>query len=119
VGFMLSKRRRRRTVGNLWASCSANGGGGGVSLNVYANRTTALFSGWEHNLRLLRMDKEPEEIPGEPEIFATEDNAFIDAVRLNDPSGILCPYSEGLETLEVTLAANQSIETGEPVKIPH
>jgi len=106
-------------VGNLWASCSANGGGGGVTLNIYANRTTALFSGWEHNLRLLRTDKEPEEIPGEPNIFAIEDNAFIDAVRLSDPSGILCPYSDGLKTLEVTLAANQSMETGEPVKIPH
>jgi len=106
-------------IGNLWASCSANGGGGGVTLNVYANRTTALFSGWEHNLRLLRAKTEPEEIPGEPEIFAVEDNAFIDAIRLNDPSGILCSYADGLKTLEVTLAANQSMETGKPVKIPH
>jgi len=104
-------------VGNLWASCSANGGGGGVSLSIYANRTTALFTGWGHALRLLRVNMEPEEIPGEPNIFEIEDNAFIDAVRLNDPSRILCPYAEGLKTLKVTLAANQSMRTGKPVRI--
>lgn len=104
-------------VGSLWASCSANGGGGGVSLSIYASNTTALFTGWEHSLRLLRAGAEPEEIAGEPNIFEIEDNAFIDAVRLNDPSKILCSYSEGLKTLEVTLATNQSMVSGEPVKI--
>jgi len=104
-------------VGNLWASCSANGGGGGVSLSIYANRTSALFSGWEHSLRLLRVNMEPEEIPGETNIFEIEDNAFIDAVRLKDASRILCPYSDGLKTIEVTLAANQSIDAGKPVKV--
>jgi len=106
-------------VGNLWASCSTNGGGGGVSLSVYANRTTALFSGWNHSLRLLRAGMEPEEIPGEPNIFEIEDNAFIEAVRLNEPSRILCPYPDGLKTLEVTLAANQSMNLGKPIKVRH
>jgi len=106
-------------VGNLWASCSADGGGGGVSLSVYANQTTALFTGWEHSLRLLRKDAKPEEIPGEPDIFAVEDAAFIEAVRRNDPSKVMCPYSDGLKTLKVTLAANKSMETGRPVKVRH
>ena len=104
-------------VGSLWASCSADGGGGGVSLNVYANRTTALFTGWEHSLRLLRKDAEPEEIPGEPNIFAVEDSAFVEGVRRNDPSKLMCSYSDAIKTLEVTLAANKSMETGSPVKI--
>ena len=105
-------------IGNLWASCSASGGGGGVTLRVYANKTTALFTGWEHNLRLLRAKKKPKEIPGEPNIFEIEDKAFINAVRLSDPSRVLCPYSDGLGTLEVTLAANESMATGQPVKLP-
>ena len=104
-------------VGNLWASCSANAGGGGVSLRVYANKATAIFEGWEHNLRLLRVGREPERIPGEPNIFEIEDNAFIDAVRLKDPSKILCTYPDALETLKVTLAANESMESGKPVKV--
>jgi len=105
-------------IGNLWASCSANGGGGGITLSVYAVNTTALFTGWEHSLQLLREGKTIEKIAGEPNIFEIEDNAFIDAVRLNEPPRILCPYSDGLKTIEVTLAANKSMETGKPVKIP-
>ncbi len=104
-------------VGNLWASCSANAGGGGVSLRVYASKTTAIFEGWKHDLRLLRIGGKPEEIPGEPNIFEIEDNAFIDAVRLNDPSKILCTYPDALKTLKVTLAANESMESGKPVKV--
>ncbi|RLI23903.1 hypothetical protein DRO58_08115 [Candidatus Bathyarchaeota archaeon] len=105
-------------VGSLWASCSANGGGGGVTLSIYANRTTALFTGWEHRLRLLRSGMEPKEIPGEPDIFKIEDDAFIDAVRLNDPSRIMCTYEDGLKTMELTIAANISMETGKPVSLP-
>jgi len=108
---------RGGAVGNLWASCSSNGGEGGVSLTIYGLRTTALFTKWEHNLKLLQMDKWHEDYPGEPNIFEVEDNAFIDAVRTGDASKILCPYSDGLKTLEVTLAANTSMETGQPVKI--
>ncbi|MFQ6095835.1 MAG: Gfo/Idh/MocA family protein [Candidatus Bathyarchaeia archaeon] len=106
-------------VGSLWASCSADGGGGGVSMSIYANRTTALFTGWEHSLRLLRKDAEPEEIPGEPSIFAIEDEAFVRAVRWNDPSKVMCSYSDAIKTLEVTLAANKSMVDGSPIKIHH
>jgi len=104
-------------VGTLWASCSADAGGGGVSLNIYANRTTALFSGWDHSLRLLRKDAQPEEIPGEPEIFGIEDGVFVEAVRTGDLSGVRSSYSDGVKTIEVSLAANESMITGKPVKI--
>ncbi|MGQ9514823.1 MAG: Gfo/Idh/MocA family protein [Thermoproteota archaeon] len=105
-------------VGNLWASCSANGGGGGVSLDIYANNMTAIFRGWEHSLRLLRKGAEPEEIKGEAEIFTIEDNAFIKAVRENDPSNVLCQYADGLKTLEITVAANQSMRIKRPIRLP-
>jgi len=103
-------------IGNLWSSCSADGGGGGVSLTVYANRMTALFTGWEHSLRLLRKGGKPEKVPGEPDIFNIEDIAFIRAVREGDPSMVMCSYPDGVKTLEVTLAANESMRTGKPVK---
>ena len=42
-------------------------------------------------------------------------NALIDAIRNNDPSLVLASYEDGFKTLEVTLAANESAETGQPV----
>ena len=108
---------RGGAVGCLWASCSSNGGGDGISLTVYGLRMTALFTKWEHDLRLLQVDKWHEDHPGELNIFEVEDNAFIDAVRTGDASKILCPYPDGLKTLEITLAANTSMERGQPVKI--
>lgn len=51
------------------------------------------------------------------EAGASIDQVFIDAVRTNDPSLILTPYDEGVRSLAVSLAANESARTGRPVKI--
>jgi myo-inositol 2-dehydrogenase / D-chiro-inositol 1-dehydrogenase len=49
------------------------------------------------------------------DIMFAQDSAFIDAVLTGDRSLILAPYDDALRTVEVTLAANQSAETGSPV----
>jgi len=41
-----------------------------------------------------------------------EDVAFIDAILQKDQSLILSPYSEAVKNLEVTLAANASMDNG-------
>jgi myo-inositol 2-dehydrogenase/D-chiro-inositol 1-dehydrogenase len=104
-------------VANLWASASSNGGGGNVTLNVYANDFTALLSGWGHSASILRSGKEPENIPGEEDIFAIEDNVFIQAIKQKDPSKIMATYRDGFKTMQVSLAANKSMELGAPVSI--
>ena len=104
-------------IANLWASASSNGGGGGVTLNVYANDFTALFSGWEHSVKILRAGQNPEEIPGEGNIFSIEDDAFIQAIKSKDPSKIMATYRDGFKTMQVTLAANKSMEIGAPVSV--
>jgi myo-inositol 2-dehydrogenase/D-chiro-inositol 1-dehydrogenase len=105
-------------VANLWACCAANGGGGGVSLNVYANRTTAHFSGWEHSVRIQRAGRDTVEIAEAREIFPVEDEVFLRAVRTRKPAGILSDYLDGARTLAVTLAANESMKTNRPVAVP-
>ena len=45
------------------------------------------------------------------------DRTFIDAVMTGDASKIRSPYADALRSLEFTLACNESIETGLPVKI--
>jgi len=42
-------------------------------------------------------------------------NNFIDAIRTNNPLLIKSDYSDGLKTLQVTLAANESISSKQPV----
>ena len=103
-------------VANLWASCAANAGGG-VTLHVYANQLTAQFSGWEHSVRIMRVGEDAVEIQGEPNIFEIEDRAFVQAIITGDRSLIKSPYSDGAKTAQVTLAANESMETGKPVSL--
>ena len=46
-----------------------------------------------------------------------EDDAFIKAVQTGDRGDIRSDYADAVKTLAVTLAINQSCETGQPVKI--
>jgi predicted dehydrogenase len=45
------------------------------------------------------------------------DAVFVEAVRTGDGSPILSPYSDGVKSLAVSLAANESAQSGEPVKV--
>ncbi|WP_422660903.1 Gfo/Idh/MocA family protein [Paenibacillus sp. EC2-1] len=54
---------------------------------------------------------------GAGNFYKQQDDAFIHAVSTGDTSLIFAPYREAMRTLEVTLAANQSAESGLPVKL--
>jgi predicted dehydrogenase len=101
-------------IANLWGACCANAGGGGVSLNVYAGNVTALFTGWEHSVRILQTGKPAEEIKEAREIFPTEDAAFLNAVRENDPTAVKSTYADAVKTLAISVAANMSMMSGRP-----
>lgn len=45
------------------------------------------------------------------------DQTFIEAVKTGDASKIRSSYEDAARSLEVTLAANKSLETGKPIKI--
>lgn len=49
--------------------------------------------------------------------YLSEDEAFIQAVQTGDPSSILSDYRDALKTHKVTLAANESAESGKPVSL--
>lgn len=104
-------------VVDLCASCSSNAYGS-IFLNIYAHETAALFTGWEHSLRLLKVNRNPIELKGEPDIFEVEDDALLEAVSKGDPSKIKCTYEDGVQTLAVTLSANSSMVNGVPFTVP-
>ncbi len=115
--MVVNLKFQSEAIANLWACCAANGGGGGVSLQVYANETTAHFSGWEHNVRIYRRNEDILEIRGEGDIFRIEDEAFVKALKTGDRSFIRSDYIDGAKTAVVTLAAVKSAETGKPVEV--
>lgn len=58
----------------------------------------------------------PEELAGESAETPNIDQVFVQAIRAGDQSLIPCSYEDGLRTCAVTLAANESAATGQPVK---
>ncbi len=111
---MISIRFRRGGVADIWSSCAVNAGGG-VSLTVHGTRHTAFFTAWEHHLRLVTKGGPEETIPGEPDIFALEDREFLAAVAGRDPGRVGTPYPDGVKTLALILAAEESARTGRAV----
>jgi predicted dehydrogenase len=103
-------------VANLMSSCSSNAGGS-LFMDVHSLNHNFHFTEWNHSVAIRSKGGETEEIPGEEGIFSVEDQAFVDAVRTGDRSGVLCPYPDGVKSSLVSLAANKSLETGKPVSL--
>ena len=94
--------------------------GGGVSLEILGMKSAVKFSGWGHDARIIRKIEgktEEETVASAGEIFPLEDRAFLDAVRLKEPSTILSDYADGYKTALITLGANESAATGRPVDL--
>jgi myo-inositol 2-dehydrogenase/D-chiro-inositol 1-dehydrogenase len=100
----------------LYSSCSTSMGGG-VSLTLWATDMKAVFTGWEHSVEIDLPGGEHIEIPGEDNIFAKEDRAFVDSVRAAKSQGILATYEDGLKATRIAVAANESMRTGEVIAV--
>jgi predicted dehydrogenase len=101
---------------NLYSSVST-AVGGGVFLTVWATDLRADFTGWEHTVKIELPCREVVNIPGEDNIFAKEDRAFVDSVKAGKSKGILANYDDGLKACAIACAANESMETGQVVKL--
>ncbi len=91
--------------------------GGDITLDIHGMESSVKFKGWGHDATILRQGQEPEVVKSAGEIFALEDRAFLDAVQTGDKSKILAPYVDSFKTAQLTIAANQSAQSGKPVEI--
>jgi len=98
-------------VGSLTSSCGLLNGGGKGDLDIMADKTILK---WGHAAISA--------VPGEhPELEAplgeapSIDAVFIEAVKTGDATKIRSSYLDGLKSLDVTLAMNESAETGKLV----
>jgi predicted dehydrogenase len=106
-------------VATLMAS-SATPVGGGIHLNILGMNSAVKFSGWGHDAVIqTRVNGETteEQAASAGEIFAIEDRAFLDAVATGDRSKVLSTYVDAFQTAQITVAANQSVASGQPVPI--
>ncbi|RKY58359.1 MAG: hypothetical protein DRP94_06590 [Candidatus Latescibacterota bacterium] len=101
---------------NLYSSCCTSVGGG-IFLTLWATDMKAEFTGWEHSVRIYLPGDEQITIPGEPNIFALEDRAFIDSVKAGEDRGILATYEDGLKAVAIACAADESMRTGRAVEV--
>ncbi len=91
--------------------------GSSILLDIHGMESSVKFSGWGHDATILRKDQEPEVVKSAGEIFPIEDRAFLDAVQTGDKSKILAPYVDSFKTAQLTIAANQSAQSGKPVEL--
>jgi predicted dehydrogenase len=113
---MVQLRFVNGAAGNLYSSASTSQGGG-VSLNVWGTDMRAEFTGWEHSVRIYLPEQEPVSIAGEPNIFRLEDRGFVDSVKAGRDMGILATYEDGLRATAIAVAANESMDTGQVVRV--
>ena len=51
--------------------------------------------------------------------YEEEDRAFLDAVRTGDRDAVYCSYKDALETHHITMAINESVESGQVIELPY
>ncbi len=100
-------------IGNITNSCVPPGWKNG--LVVIGDRKTVIFD--QSNFEL-RTSAGAETRTFQPiAAHFRESEGFVNAVATGDASGILSDYSDGVKSLAVSIAANKSAQTGEPVMI--
>ncbi|MBR4186458.1 MAG: hypothetical protein IKQ87_11860, partial [Clostridia bacterium] len=98
----------------IFTGCYTRGGPGMQSgMNIYCQDATLEYAlrSW---LKITDKDGVHEYQRGK-EQTGIQDEAFIYAVRTGDRSRILADYSEAVKSLRLTLACNESIETGKTI----
>ncbi len=69
------------------------------------------------SLTILRAGKDPEVVAQKNDYGTAIDKAFIDAIVKNDQSLLKSSYGDAVKSLAIVLAANESMATGQAVKL--
>ena len=101
-------------VANIYTGCYVRAGGGMQSgMNIYCADATLEYAlrSW---LKIRDVNGEQYYERGD-EQTGIQDRIFLNAVLTGDRSGILADYEEAVKSLKLTLACNESIETGKTI----
>ena len=98
-------------IGSLSSCCSLREGGGSSGIDFILDDARLTLNGSNVSVA----PDTAGDLGDEPETKDI-DHVFIDAVRTGDRSEILSDLEDGIRSLDVSLAANRSAETGSPQK---
>jgi predicted dehydrogenase len=101
-------------IGSLTSTCTFRKGGGTGLMSFIMNDMRAEF-GPDGLVVHPQSAADPGPVQGD---LGDIDEVFIDAVRTGDGSAVLSDYEDGVRSLDVTLAANRSAESGRP-EVPY
>jgi myo-inositol 2-dehydrogenase / D-chiro-inositol 1-dehydrogenase len=105
-------------VGQITSGCIAEKHGGSrVDITIKGRNWSAWTNASKAHLKTEGVDEVVESDQTWAEQLGNGDRTFIQAVRSGDTSATLSPYVSGAQTLAITLAANESMRTGQPVKV--
>lgn len=107
--YALSLQFENGAVGTLSSTCVLRNGGGSNGIDVMMRDMRATV-GANGVTVFPSAAAEVGEMPESEDI----DEVFMDAIRSGDGSGILSDFEDGLRSLDISLAANKSAETGQP-----
>ncbi len=99
-------------IGHIASACIS--GSGEVGLKLFAKNLTVEMA--SQYVKFIERGRS-EEYRSILNPYLREDQIFVEAVRTKDASKIRCPYSDGVKSLAVSLAVNESIESGKQVDI--
>ncbi|MBJ6361350.1 Gfo/Idh/MocA family protein [Paenibacillus sp. GCM10012307] len=100
-------------VANLSNACMLSGGGT-IRLNIYTDGNNLELT---HGGLVEIAGENSHEYKNVSNPYVNETRAFLHAVRTGDTSGILSDYEDAWKSQRVTVAANESAQSGQPVKL--
>lgn len=91
----------------------------GIRLNLSSRQHRVDFESWNFDGTLHSGSDPARALPQTTNPFQVQAQAFVDAVARKEPQAILSDYADAMQTLAVTLAANESARerNGAPVEV--
>jgi predicted dehydrogenase len=90
---------------------------GGIGMEFGSRSARCRLSGWGMELRAEFESGGTETIAPEEDIFEVEDRLFLLAAAKGEPGLFPSSYADAVETLRVTLAANESAASGKALRL--
>ncbi|MBD2864402.1 Gfo/Idh/MocA family protein [Paenibacillus oceani] len=100
-------------IGSIATSCISNRMGRG-DVEVFGTDFYLSINGY--SLKIVDENGAVEE-KSQMNVVLEQDRAFVEAIRTGRQSLVLCGYDDAIETLRVTVAANESMESGRTVVV--